>query len=204
MDPKRQGRFVHEVFEAFFSTLAAPGPSRDHAGESRRGPRLFRGRRRRRAEDAAGGRGGARADAAARVAGRRRSWRSGVPHGGRAADGGGRAAARVQASRRVRVRRPARRPADRAEGRGRPARPARRRHVPADRLQAVVGAQQVARAAAADLRTVRRAAAAESPRPKLDARRGRVHLVSRRQEGDAAVHGPLRPRHGAGARRRNG
>ena len=178
MDPKRQGRFVHKVFETFFSTWQRQGHRGITAANLDAARAVFEDVVEERTESAARGRGGARAHEAAWLAGRVGPRRSGVPHGSRAAGGGGRAAARVRASRRVRVHRPARRPEDRAEGRGRPARSARRRHVQADRLQAVVGAQQVARAAAPDLRALRRTAAAESPRPELDAGRGGVHLVS--------------------------
>ena len=109
MDPMQQGLFVHEVFEAFFSAWQSQGHRGITTTNLDAARRLFAEVVEAQLNDAAGGRGRTRTDAAARVAGRRRAWRSGVPDGSRAAGRSRRASARVPAWRRVRVRGPARR-----------------------------------------------------------------------------------------------
>ena len=110
MNPRQQGQFVHKVFEVFFSTLACAGhgaitpQTLDDARE------VFTAVVEATARHIARGRGRARADAAARLVRRRRTWRSRDAHGGRASGPRGRAAARAPArwrrddSRRRRVR----------------------------------------------------------------------------------------------------
>ena len=67
MDPRRQGQFVHEVFERFFDAWQDARAQRDHAGQSRRRARECSTTVVERALGAsADGRSGARADAAAR------------------------------------------------------------------------------------------------------------------------------------------
>jgi hypothetical protein len=99
MDPRRQGVFVHEVFEQFFDRwqkaghrAVTPANLDSRAGDvhGRRGPR---------ARAPAGRRSRPGAHAAARIVSGRRAWRGGVPHGSRAADRGRRTAARAQARR---------------------------------------------------------------------------------------------------------
>ena len=78
MDPRRQGQFVHEVFEAFFSAWQARGHGAitpDNLDDARE---LFADVVDRALERAARGRGGPRADAAARIAGRGRARRGGA------------------------------------------------------------------------------------------------------------------------------
>ena len=101
MDPRRQGQFVHEVFERFFDAWQDAGHRAITPDESRRRARAVHRSRRSRARAAAERRGRARADAAARFARRRRPRRSGASHGGRAADRRRRAAARATARRRA-------------------------------------------------------------------------------------------------------
>ena len=160
MDPRTQGQFVHEVFEALLQALAGRGAPGDHARHDR--PRALGVSRRRRnvPRTTVRHRGGARADTTARFAGGRRSRRGRVsawrPNarcrswpgcsstGSRATftfDTAGGPAPPV------------------AERQGGSHRPPRRRHVPADRLQARLAAEQRAGAAAADLRPLRGAAA---------------------------------------------
>ena len=68
MDPRRQGQFVHEVFEAFFSAGRTSGHQGDHRRQpSRRRARCFSGWSTSALERLTDDRGGARTDAAARA-----------------------------------------------------------------------------------------------------------------------------------------
>ncbi len=125
MDPKRQGRFVHKVFETFFSTWQRQGHRGITPANLDAARAVF--------EDVVEGELKALPEAEAAL---ERTRLLGSP----VASGLGEVVFRMEAerpaevverlleyraSRRVRVHRPARRPADRAEGRGRQARPAR-------------------------------------------------------------------------------
>ena len=189
MDPRRQGQFVHEVFEQFFDAWQDARPSRDHAGQPRR--------RARRCSTAVVDR------ALERAAGRpkpalERTRLLGSP----AAAGLGEAVLRMEAERPVAVverllehrlegeftfadgRRPAH---DRAARQGRSHRSARGRHVPADRLQARMAAATAA--ARCSCRSTACAPSSGSPahRPDLDARRGGVPRVQGAAARRAAV-----------------
>ena len=134
MDPKQQGRFVHEVFEAFFSAWQSQGHRGITASNLDAARRLFAEVVEERLQNLPEAEG---ALERTRLLGRR--WPpglgGGVPNGGRAAGRGRRAPARVPAGRRVRVHLG---PRDRAGLLGvadRP-RPARRRDISIDRLHA--------------------------------------------------------------------
>ncbi len=103
MDPRRQGQFVHAVFEDFFRAWQDSGPRCDYAGQPGRRAAHVRDDRRSAARgvDVLGRRSGPRADAAARLAGRGRAGRSGLPDGSRASGCRRRATARVQRQRRA-------------------------------------------------------------------------------------------------------
>ena len=192
MDPRRQGQFVHEVFETFFNEWQERRAPRDHADNLPLARELFAAVVDRALAARAGRRGGARTHAPSRVAGGRRTWRSRVPDGGGAARAGGRTAARA----------PARRPGnapdrdgsshDSTAGKGRSARSAERRDFPPDRLQAGLAAGPGPRAAAANLRAVRRAAAG-CVGSQVDAGRSGVSGLQGAEAGRAPVHEPTRP-----------
>ncbi len=153
MDPRRQGQFVHDVFEAFFDDGRPPGTGRSRRADSDEARALFTAvvdralerlpeaeagleRTRLLGSSAAAGLGEAvfRMEAERPIAGRR-------------------AAARAPARRRIfTIDTDAGSARRRASRQGRSARSARRRHVPADRLQARLAARSRARPAAADLR----------------------------------------------------
>ena len=189
MDPRRQGQFVHEVFEAFFTAWQAAGHRRHHA---RRISTM-------RARDVHGRSSTARSSACPRprpgssgrgCSGRRRrpgsarrcsAWKP----SGRSPSSSGCSSTGWTATFTIAT----------ADGprtivaarQGRPPRSARRRHVPADRLQARLAAESRARAAAADLQPLRGAAARRASRPQLDARRGGVPRVQGSEARGAAV-----------------
>ena len=140
MDPRRQGQFVHEVFEEFFRTWQAQGSGAITPDESRDARDAVHDGRRRAARAAAGRRSGARADALL---------------GRRPRPGLGEAVLRMEAERPVAVverlleHRLERRLHDRdrrrprtvcAQRQGGSHRSAGGRHVPADRLQARMAA----------------------------------------------------------------
>ena len=180
MDPRQQGQFVHEVFEKFFRRWQADGHQAITPGQPRGRARNLRRGRGREPRRAVGHGSGARAHAAARVVGRGRSRRSGAAHGSRAAGRRRRAPARAhRLNGDFTFETSAGRDGLSLERQGGPRRSAGRRHVPADRLQARMAAQSRARAAAADLRPVRRAAPRRSPGQDVDARRSRLSGVQR-------------------------
>ena len=142
MDPRRAGsvrpRGVRDLLQGVAGARATARSRRDNLD---RRATLFADVVDARARTASGRRSGARAHAPARLAGRRRPRRSGVSHGSRAAD------AVVERLLEHKLEgefddRDRRRPADRRAARqGGSHRPARRRHVPADRLQARMAAR---------------------------------------------------------------
>ena len=190
MDPRRQGQFVHAVFEDFFREWQESGQGAITPANLDEARRLFESVVDRQLEAAnfLGSGGGPRADAPSRVAGCVRPWRSGVQDGSRASRSRRRAPARVHRRRRS-DREYARRCSHRRASRqGRPSRSAGRWHVPPHRLQAGMAAGSRARAATAALCVVCRTAARQSPRPAVRARRGRVSRLQGSAAGRAAVH----------------
>ena len=166
---------MHEVFETFFERWQSAGaPRRSRRPISARPAHVFaevvEASLARLSETEAG----ARANPAARFARCRRPWRSGVPDGGRTAVAvverllehrlkGEFVVDTSAGPRTVSLSGKADRIDLLADGTFR-----------VDRLQARVAAEPGARAAAADLRHLRRAAPRGAPRPALDARRGGV------------------------------
>ena len=102
MDPRRQGQFVHDVFEKFFRAWQGAGHRAITPAESRRRPRVVHGGRRSRARAPARGRGRARAHAPARIAGGGGAGRGRLQDGGGASCRRGRTPARAPAGRRDR------------------------------------------------------------------------------------------------------
>ena len=95
MDPRQQGQFMHQVFEAFFKEWQDRGYQAivpDNLDQARDGVRTGR---RAQSWRAFPDRGGAGADAAPRIVGSRRSRRGGAADGSRAACRCGRPAART-------------------------------------------------------------------------------------------------------------
>ena len=191
MDPRKQGQFVHEVFEKFFRRWAADG---HHAVTPDNLADGARDCSKRVVDESLG----VLSDTEAALERTRLL-------GSSAAAGLGEAVLRMEAERPVGVvgrllehklegeftvetdAGPARGSLERQGG---PRRSAGGRHVPADRLQARMAAQSGARAATADLRPVRRAAARRSLRKTVDARRGRVPGVQGTETRRAALFSP--------------
>ena len=156
MDPRRQGQFVHRVFEhsSGRGRTAVTGPR--HPRTSAQARAVFGQVVDRSARAPVRDRGRPGADAAARIAGRRRGWARrccGWKSSGRSPWSSGCSSTGSKGSSRFET--AVRTALDRAETESRSPRPARRRDVSPDRLQARVAAESRPGAATADLQPLR-------------------------------------------------
>ena len=189
MDPRRQGQFVHAVFEDFFRVWQESGQGAITPANLDEARRLFESVVDRQLEAAtfSEAEAGLERTPSSRVAGCVRPWRGGVQDGSRASRPRRRAAARVHRGRKSDGEYARGRSHRRASRQGRPSRSAGRWHLPPHRLQAGMAAGSRARAATAPLCVVCRTAARESPRPAVRARGGRVSRLQGSAAGRSVV-----------------